>query len=105
MSEVAVTVTPPAPIEVAIATPAPVEVAVTSSVIEIALTAQPAIEVAVTAPAPILVDVAAMGVPGPAGPVELLDSADVPVDPADTYLRFERDLDGDVQAIFLGTVA
>lgn len=36
--------------------------------------------------------------------VELFDQATVPLDAPATYLRFERDVDGDVQAIYLGTV-
>lgn len=38
------------------------------------------------------------------GAPELVDAATAPADPPATYLRFERDLDGDVQAIYLGTV-
>lgn len=39
------------------------------------------------------------------GPVELYDSNTPPADPVYPYLRFERDVDGDVQAIYLGTAS
>ena len=35
--------------------------------------------------------------------LELIDSPVPPVEGPMTYLRFERDVDGDVQAIYLGT--
>ena len=44
------------------------------------------------------------GPPGPGGDQELFDRTSPPPTPPDTYLRFERDIDGDVQAIYLGTV-
>lgn len=56
------------------------------------------------APGVVVVPVAgAPGAPGADGPTELYDSAAVPVSPPATYLRFSRDVDGDVQAIYLGT--
>lgn len=42
---------------------------------------------------------------GPGGAIELFDSVTPPVSPGSyPYLRFERDLDGDVQYIYLGTL-
>lgn len=41
---------------------------------------------------------------GGAEVTELYDSDTEPVAPPATYLRFERDIDGDVQTIYLGTV-
>ncbi len=35
---------------------------------------------------------------------ELIDAPAAPSDAPETYLRFERDGDGDVQAIYIGTV-
>lgn len=56
-------------------------------------------------------DIILVPVEGPRGPqgiagdsVELFDSTSPPPSPPDTYLRFERDIDGDVQTIYLGTV-
>lgn len=55
-------------------------------------------------PAEIVIDIAPQGVPGPLGPAELYDSSTAnPVGAPATYLRFERDIDGDTQAIYLGT--
>lgn len=36
--------------------------------------------------------------------VVVIDSNSVPSSPPDTYLRFERDIAGDVQHIYLGTL-
>lgn len=43
------------------------------------------------------------GPPGSPDPVELYDSNTPPVSPAFPYLRFARDMAGDVQTIYLGT--
>lgn len=103
-------------VEVIITPPSPVEVSATSAPTELTITPPAAVTVTATPPEPITVDVtvaepieinvAAQGVPGPigpSGPTELYDSDTPPVFPSTTYLRFERDVDGDVQTIYLGT--
>lgn len=67
-------------------------------------------QVTVEAPQPIQVAMDLRTVPVPPPPVppappELVDSATPPLalTAASVYLRFERDLDGDVQRIYLGT--
>lgn len=90
-------------------TSGPVDIEVSGNLIDVAVTPPPTIDIEVT-PSMVEIDVAPMGVPGgpgPAGPgggQELFDSATPPLNPPGTYLRFERDVDGDVQAIYLGTV-
>jgi hypothetical protein len=88
--------------------PPAVTVAVTPAVPAVTVSAEPA-SVVVDA-APIAVTVSPLGVQGPPGPAgggaaaaELYDG-EAPATPADTYLRFVRDLDGDVQTVYLGTV-
>lgn len=44
------------------------------------------------------------GPPGPGGTQELWDTTSPPVTTQLPYLRFARDIDGDVQTIYLGTV-
>ena len=54
----------------------------------------------------LVVEVQYAGARGPAGDSvsELFDSATPPLSPPFPYVRFERDVDGDVQSIVLGTV-
>lgn len=76
--------------------------------VEVETTSLDGVEVQVAYTQGLEVEIVGMqGIPGPPGengPVELYDSDTPPVDPPDVYLRFERDLDGDVQHIYLGTV-
>lgn len=64
---------------------------------------QSATVVVATETATFVTGTASVGPRGPLGPAELYDQATPPPAPPFPYLRFERDLDGDVQAIFLGT--
>lgn len=43
------------------------------------------------------------GPAGPPGPQQIYDSPTPPVSPVLPYLRVERDVDGDIQAIYIGT--
>jgi hypothetical protein len=70
-------------------------------IIELELTPDP-VEV-VIAPETVQVDIGSGWIVVEGGP-ELFDTNAVPAAPPDTYLRFERDVDGDIQAVYLGTV-
>lgn len=95
-----------------IVTSDPVEVVIDPTLVEVVIEA-PATEITL---APEVTDVvinpsltelvvSPLGMQGPPGPTELVDALvpPIPGNVSATYLRFERDDDGDVQAIYLGT--
>jgi len=61
------------------------------------------IDLTINEPEIVVIGVGEQGPPGVGNP-ELYDSSTPPSSPTYPYLRFERDVDGDVQTVYLGTV-
>lgn len=97
-----VIVNPPVPF-FKIVTPVPSFIPMTLPDVSVIVQNPPRLVARVSRPSTTNIVLPVAGPAGPPGPTELFDSLTPPTTALDVYLRFERDLDGDVQAIYLGT--